>query len=319
MAKESCNMTVDADIQGLTCVYSLSFSLGLPANLLSLWGLYQLGFSGGGVQLVYLLNLLLSDLLQLLTLPVWIMYLQGHHRWSYTSAACNVVGYLFYVNLYASVAFLCLIAIDRYLAIVRPLGSRQVRTLRVAFFTSLAVWTVAILFCLSGLYPSVFQTDTRHCLEKYPVSARYASFKIATIIVGFLLPCAILWYTSACIFAALKNSPSTSDHERRKIKGTLIIITIIFIIVFGPYHLVGAYKFVAFFQTKDRCSLEQSLFLTYRLCYGLTSLNNLLDPFFYIFLSNNIRKELKSLWCLRKGSSQSNSGRDLCLELNDCH
>ncbi|KAJ8337785.1 hypothetical protein SKAU_G00367510 [Synaphobranchus kaupii] len=288
MNNTSCSLSLDTDIQGLTCIYSLSFSLGLPANLLSLWELYQIGFSGGGVQLVYLLNLLLSDLLQLLTLPMWIL-----------------------------VAFLCLIAVDRYLAIVLPLESRRVRTIQVAVLSSLAVWTITFLFCLSGLYPSVFHQDSQLCLEEYPVSARYAGFKIATIALGFLLPCGILGYTSVRIGVALKNSSSTSDRERHKIVGTLLIITVIFIVVFGPYHLVGSYKFAEYFLTDDRCGLERSLYLTYRLCYGLTSLNNLLDPFFYIFLSNNTRKELKALVCLRRGSRRGNSVRDLCLELEN--
>ncbi|XP_035266281.1 G-protein coupled receptor 4 isoform X1 [Anguilla anguilla] len=318
MSNGSCNFSLDADIWGLTCIYGLSFSMGLPANLLSLWGLYQLGLSGGGVQLVYLINLLVSDLLHLLTLPAWILYLQRSHRWVYGSAACNFVGYLFYVNLYASVVYLCLVALDRYLAIVHPLGSRRVRTVRVAVLSSLAVWTGTFLFSLSGLYPSVYRPVRGLCLEQYPVSARYARFKIATIVLGFLLPCGILGYTSARIMVALRESPSTSDRERRKIVGTLVVITVIFFVVFGPYHLVGAYKFVAYFLAVDRCDLERSLFLAYRLCFALTSLNSLLDPFFYIFLSNNVRKELKSLRCLgRWGSSKGNSGCNLCLEQDD--
>ncbi|XP_036403932.1 probable G-protein coupled receptor 132 [Megalops cyprinoides] len=192
MASESCNLSLGTDVVGLTCIYSLSFSLGLPANLLSLWGLYQLGLSGGGVQMVCLVNLLLSDLLQLLTLPLWIIYLRGAHRWPYGRGSCEFVGYVFYVNLYASVAFLCFIALDRYLAIVHPLASRGVRTTRAAVLSGAVIWTLTFLFCLSGLYPSVFDPESQHCLERYPVSTRYAGFKIGTIILGFLLPCGVL-------------------------------------------------------------------------------------------------------------------------------
>lgn len=189
----SCHIPLETDRDGLTYIYSLAFSLGLPANLLSLWGLYQLGRSGGGgCQLVYILNLLLSDLLQLLTLPLWIIYLQRAHHWAYGSAACQLVGYVFYVNVYASVVFLCLIALDRCLAIVYPLSSRRFRKVRVAALSGLVVWTLTFLFCLSGLYPSVFVPERSLCLEQYPVSPRYATFKIATVGLGFLLPCCIL-------------------------------------------------------------------------------------------------------------------------------
>ncbi|CAL8241557.1 unnamed protein product [Merluccius merluccius] len=301
MSNDSCNLPLDTDTVGLTYIYSVIFTLGLPSNLLSLWGLYQLGRSGGGgCQLVYILNLLLSDLLQLLTLPLWILYLQGGHRWPYGQPACELVGYVFYVNVYASVMFLCLIALDRCLAVVYPLSSRGVRTVRVAAVAGVAVWTLTFLFCLCGLLPSVFDPQSLLCLEQYPVSPGYARFKIATAALGFLLPCAILGYTSARIGLTLQRSPSVSDHERHKIVGILVVITVNFMAVFGPYHLVGGYRFVSLLLTDEPCRLERSIFLVYRLCYGLTSLNTLLDPLFYIFLCSDARLELRrSLPCIK--------------------
>ncbi|XP_061619808.1 uncharacterized protein si:dkey-165a24.9 isoform X2 [Phyllopteryx taeniolatus] len=125
-------------------------------------------------------------------MPLWILYLQGAHRWPYGQLTCELVGYVFYVNIYASVMFLCLIALDRCLAIVFPLGSRRVRTVRVAAVSGLAAWTLTFLFCLLGLLPSLFDSERLLCLEQYPVSPRYAHFKITTVALGFLLPCAIL-------------------------------------------------------------------------------------------------------------------------------
>uniref|UniRef100_A0A8C4IVU5 Si:dkey-165a24.9 n=1 Tax=Dicentrarchus labrax TaxID=13489 RepID=A0A8C4IVU5_DICLA len=302
MSNDSCNLPLDTDTFGLTCIYGLIFSLGLPSNLLSLWGLYHLGRSGGGgCQLVYILNLLLSDLLQLLTLPLWILYLQGAHRWPYGQLTCELVGYVFYVNVYASVMFLCLIALDRCLAIVYPLSSRSVRTVKVAALSGVAVWTLTFLFCLSGLLPSVFDSDRLLCLEQYPVSPRYAHFKITTVaLVNLKNPNVILSH----IGVTLRRSPSLSDHERHKIVGILVVITVNFIVVFGPYHLVGGYRFVSLLLTDEPCGLERSIFLIYRLCYGLTSLNTLLDPLFYIFLCPDARLELqRSLPCLGRGQN----------------
>uniref|UniRef100_A0A673CKI2 Si:dkey-165a24.9 n=1 Tax=Sphaeramia orbicularis TaxID=375764 RepID=A0A673CKI2_9TELE len=292
MSNDSCNLPLNTDTLGLTCIYGVIFSLGLPSNLLSLWGLYHLGRSGtGGCQLVYILNLLLSDLLQLLTLPLWILYLQGGHRWPYGQLTCELVGYVFYVNVYASVMFLCLIALDRCLAIVYPLSSRRVRTVRVAAVMGSAVWTLTFLFCLCGLLPSVFDSDRLLCLEQYPETKVFICISASS-----------LSYTSAHIGVTLRRSPSLSDHERHKIVGILVVITINFIAVFGPYHLVGGYRFVSLLLTDKPCGLERSIFLVYRLCYGLTSLNTLLDPLFYIFLCPDARLELqRSLPCLGRG------------------
>uniref|UniRef100_A0A4W4EVH5 G-protein coupled receptors family 1 profile domain-containing protein n=1 Tax=Electrophorus electricus TaxID=8005 RepID=A0A4W4EVH5_ELEEL len=313
----SCHLPLEIDRAGLTYIYSLAFSLGLPSNLLSLWGLYQLGRSGGGgCQLVYILNLLLSDLLQLLTLPLWILYLQGAHHWPYGSITCQLVGYVFYVNVYASVFFLCLIALDRFMAIVYPLSSRGLRKVQLAALSGVVVWTFTFLFCLIGLYPSVFEPQHGLCLEQYPVSPRYAYFKIyrnlfqlfdnlvnlKTCTFGSWCSGALVShrYTSARIGLTLRNSPSVSDYERHRIMGTLAVITIIFIVVFGPYHMVSGYRFVALLLTEDQCALERSVYLWYRICYGLTSLNTLLDPLFYAFLCHDARLNLRrSLPCFR--------------------
>lgn len=88
--------------------------------------------------------------------------------------------------------------------------------------------------------------------------------------------------------------------------GILVVITVNFIAVFGPYHLVGGYRFVSLLLTDEPCGLERSIFLIYRLCYGLTSLNTLLDPLFYIFLCPDARLELqRSLPCLGRGQNTS--------------
>uniref|UniRef100_A0AAY4BM61 G-protein coupled receptors family 1 profile domain-containing protein n=1 Tax=Denticeps clupeoides TaxID=299321 RepID=A0AAY4BM61_9TELE len=277
----SCHLPLETDRDGLTFIYSLALSLGLPSNLLSIWGLYQLGRSGGGgCQLVYILNLLLSDLLQLLTLPLWILYLQRAHHWLYGSTACQLVAYVFYVNVYASVVFLCLIAMDRFLAIVYPLSSRRVRSMKVAALSGILVWSLTFLFCLSGLYPSVFEPSRGLCLEQYPVSPKYARFKIVSVVINSL-----------------------------KTEKDYFLITVIFFVIFGPYHLVGCYRFVTLLLTDDPCSLERSVYLAYRLCYGITSLNTLLDPLFYIFLCHDARHKLRrSLSCLGRDKTGSKSG-----------
>lgn len=93
--------------------------------------------------------------------------------------------------------------------------------------------------------------------------------------------------------------------------GILVVITVNFIVVFGPYHLVGGYRFVSLLLTDEPCAFERSIFLVYRLCYGLTSLNTLLDPLFYIFLCANARLELqRSLPCLGRGQ---NTGKKMSL------
>ncbi|MBN3292896.1 GPR4 protein, partial [Polypterus senegalus] len=307
-SNKTCFIDFSSDQTGLTVIYSIVFTLGFPANLLSMWGLYQLLRTSNFLN-TFILNLLVSDCLQLLTLPMWIIYLQNNHKWTYGRAACDFVGFLFYINLYASIVFLSIVALDRYTAIVYPFRFNKVRTARMALGISLGVWLIIFLLILTGLYPSVYDDAQELCLENYPVRKQYAIFKIGTIVFGFVLPIFILGFTSVKIRSALRSSPSVTQGERRRIMGILCTITLIFVVVFGPYHLVGTYKFFSYFFTADKCLLEQKLFLVYRFCYGLTGLNNVLDPLFYIFICDDIRRQLwRSISCLMQRRKSLDSG-----------
>ncbi|RXM97934.1 Growth arrest-specific protein 7 [Acipenser ruthenus] len=149
-----------------------------------------------------------SSDLQLVTLPFWVSYLQKEHRWDFGEAACNIVGFIFYVNLYASVVFMCLVAIDRYIGIVHPLTCRRFRTAKSAVAASFGVWLVSFLYCLFGLLPTVYY-ERQMCMEVYPVGHRYAVFKIGTIVFGFLLPCFILGFVNCVTFP----HPSTMPEQ----------------------------------------------------------------------------------------------------------
>ncbi|XP_043934279.1 G-protein coupled receptor 4-like [Protopterus annectens] len=293
----TCNCTNMTNLQSdkytLTAFYSFTFITGLPANCLALWGLIQLRKSKQNLP-VFLFNLVVSDLLQIMILPFWIHYVIKGHDWTFGKEFCVVSGYIFYVNLYTSIGFLCAISIDRYLAIVHPFRFQDLHTPKSAILVSVAVWTFMIVFCWAGLGSSLYNEPL--CFEKYPVTERYAAFKIVTIVIGFIFPCLILGFTFLKIRNSIRKSPSLSNKEKLRLTCLFFIILVIFIGIFGPYHILGSYKFTAYFVFQDcnaKCNHENNLFLSYRICYGLTSLNNILDPLIYIFICDDVQKQFQ--------------------------
>lgn len=79
---------------------------------------------------VYLINLSVADLLYIITLPLWIDYFLHHDNWIHGQESCKLFGFIFYTNIYVSIAFLCCISLDRYLAVAYPLRFAKVRRIK---------------------------------------------------------------------------------------------------------------------------------------------------------------------------------------------
>jgi hypothetical protein len=56
---------------------------------------------------IYLINLSVADLLYIATLPLWIDYFLQHDHWIHGEESCKLFGFIFYTNIYVSIAFLC--------------------------------------------------------------------------------------------------------------------------------------------------------------------------------------------------------------------
>ena len=88
------------------------FSLGIPVIFLAIYLLYCL-ICANHIAPIYVINLLISDLLQMCVLPVMF---QGY---------CHIVVLLvYYYSLTTSVGFMVCIALERYLVVAFPLWYR---------------------------------------------------------------------------------------------------------------------------------------------------------------------------------------------------
>ncbi len=118
----------------------------------------------------YMMNLVVSDLLFVLTLPLRVFYFI-QQNWPFGSLLCQISVSLFYTNMYGSILFLTCISVDRFLAIVHPFRSRGLRTKRNAKIVCAAVWVLV----LSGSLPTGFmlistnkqKNNTIACFENF--------------------------------------------------------------------------------------------------------------------------------------------------------
>ncbi|XP_037118147.1 type-2 angiotensin II receptor [Syngnathus acus] len=184
-------------------IYSIICVLGIIANTLAVSVLAHTSASRRTVANTFMLNLCVSDLLFLLSLPLWAVYYSQGYSWLFGRVACKISGSLHNLNLYASIFFITCMSVDRYLALVHPLRSQSVRDLKRAKLMCILVWVLA-LACTA---PTIALRDTRYieeydveaCVISYPDLTWYRSLAWMKILLGFLLPMIII----SCCYCAI--------------------------------------------------------------------------------------------------------------------
>uniref|UniRef100_A0AAZ1WXC3 G-protein coupled receptors family 1 profile domain-containing protein n=1 Tax=Oreochromis aureus TaxID=47969 RepID=A0AAZ1WXC3_OREAU len=124
-------------------VFGCIMVIGLPLNAVALWILLR-RHSLKSPNAVFMVNLALSDLLAIISLPMRI-YFHATREWPLSNMACQFITMLFRNNLHSSAFFITFISVDRLLAVVYPLRSRHLRTSSNAWKGAAMVWLFVLV------------------------------------------------------------------------------------------------------------------------------------------------------------------------------
>lgn len=309
----TCGIDFKQDAVFLPALYGIFFIIGTPLNLLALCGLYKL-IKTENVLPVYVLNLLIADLIQLLTLPMWIDYYKNDHYWRFGPRVCQFTSLCFYISMYAGIFFMCIIALERHLAIAKPLKYHFLSRLKFARWFALGIWVI-IAVPPSVAFNKLFPVHANYtlCIEKYPSEGGFITYRLITLLTSFVIPLAFIFTLHVKTLRSLMAVSALASEEKRRIKSLLTLLVVTFIMVLGPYHLTGYVKYLGLLLHGDSCAWERAIFLPFQLGRGLLSINSLLDPVLYIFLRNDFRSALaRYLPCMRRVTWGLSQARASC-------
>ncbi|XP_051275625.1 type-2 angiotensin II receptor [Dicentrarchus labrax] len=183
-------------------IYSVICVLGTVANALAVCVLAHASASRRTVANTFMLNLCVSDLLFLLSLPLWAIYYSQGYNWPFGWVACKACGALHNLNLYASIFFITSMSVDRYLAIVHPLRSQSARDPKRARLTCILVWLLACACSAPALYlREIYYLEglgVEACVIRYPNHTWYMTLAWMKIVLAFLLPLLVI---TCCYYA----------------------------------------------------------------------------------------------------------------------
>lgn len=288
-------------------IYTLVVAAGLPLNCLAFWVLV-LQIKRSVVLAVYILNLVLANLLQTLTLPFWMDYSYHHHWWRLGKEACVIAGLAFRTNFYAKNNFLCLIAMERFVGLVHPLKFHRLQTIPGAAKVCIGTWTVVAILTSVGIWLQVRHSSEPckgNCLDS--LSFEYAHFKVATTSLSFFIPFLLMGFFYLRVLVELRKVKSLEKKVKRQIYGFVSLIIASFFLLFIPYQVTSFYQ--ALINTtsggETNCEFERSLYLYVHTTLSLTTLGNISDPLLYILLLKDVRAELKDLICCKAPKTEN--------------
>ncbi|XP_012663488.1 C-C chemokine receptor type 1 [Otolemur garnettii] len=282
--------------QLLPPLYSLVFIIGLVGNVLVVLVLMQYKRLRSMTS-IYLLNLAISDLLFLFTLPFWINY-KLKDDWVFGDGMCKLLSGFYYIGLYSEIFFIILLTIDRYLAIVHAVSALQARTVTFGIITSIFTWVLAILASIPGWYFSKTQREIKHhtCSIHFPPESQrnWKIFQALKLnLLGLVLPLLVMIFCYTGIIKILLRRP---NEKKSKAVRLIFVIMLIFFLFWTPYNLT---ILVSVFQDSlftNQCQQSKHLDVAIQVTEVIAYTHCCVNPVIYAFVGERFRKYLRQLF-----------------------
>ncbi|XP_009999992.1 PREDICTED: C-C chemokine receptor type 8 [Chaetura pelagica] len=272
-------------------LYSLLFVTGLVGNSLVIWVLIALKKVRSMTD-VYLLNLAISDLLFVFSLPFLVHY-SISSQWTFGNAVCKIVSSTYFIGFYSSTFFITIMSIDRYLAIVRSVYALQVRTTTYGVISSLVIWAIAILASAPEIifFQEINDNNQTKCVPHYPDSKNgwktFSNFEVNVL--GWLIPVGILLF---CYHGILKNLQKCHTQNKYKAIKLVFVVVIVFFLFWTPINIVLFMDSLRNMHIIDDCLTSQRLDLALELTEALSFIHCCLNPVIYAFVGEKFKKYL---------------------------
>ncbi|KAA0715683.1 G-protein coupled receptor 183-A [Triplophysa tibetana] len=296
----------------LPIMYSLICIVGFFGNALALHVIWP-NLKKINSTTLYSANLVVSDILFSLSLPLRVFYYAKGFHWPMGEGLCKAIALLFYINMYAGVNFMTCLSVDRFIAVVLPLRFSRFRKVHNVKYICVAVWVLVLMQTLPLLsmpMTNVEESEHTTCME-YPNFEKIQNLPtilIGAVLLGYGIPVITILacYSALCYklrLLAKSNKLTEKLGRSRKAIGVICAVILVFVVCYSPYHIDLLQYMVRKLQYKPDCSELHSFQISLHITVSLMNLNSCLDPFIYFFACKGYKKKVLKL--LKKQVSMS--------------
>ncbi|MFT7814074.1 putative G-protein coupled receptor 25 [Arapaima gigas] len=290
----------------LPMLYFFIFFTGVSGNVFVVWVMRSKRKS----RLVdtFIINLALADLVFVLTLPLWALTAAQHHHWAFGKALCKLSSYIISVNRFSNIFFLTGMSADRYLAVVRMLDSRYLRSSRCIRMTCGFVWVSSFILAVPSLvFRNTANLDKSTICYEDEESTLFQVLSLATLLLTFVLPMLIILYCYGSILVQLqRRSGVGSIHTKaRCCHSVKMVFSIIlaFVISWLPFNMFKSFLIVSqLWEMELSCEVQGFLARGLILSSCLAFFNSCANPAIYLLLDQHFRSRARMLChgCVRE-------------------
>ncbi|XP_061691904.1 P2Y purinoceptor 4 isoform X2 [Syngnathoides biaculeatus] len=305
----SCRFDEEFKYVLLPVSYTLVFVVGLTLNAVALWTFVKM--RPWNPNTVFMFHLALSDFLYVLSLPTLIYYYANRSHWPFGVAACKIVRFLFYANLYCSILLLTCISVYRYVGICHPIKALTLIKSRHAHLACAAVWAAVVVCLVPNL---LFVTTSRrdndtlcHDTTRQDSFEEYVDYSSAVMVLLFGVPFLVI-VACYCLMARTlcrrRRGLSASPASRQKSIKLIVVVLIVFAVSFVPFHITRTLYYTARVLDLD-CRTLNIVNFTYKITRPLASVNSCIDPILYFLAGDHYRARLLSALTGRRRATRS--------------
>ncbi|XP_074515351.1 chemerin-like receptor 2 [Sebastes fasciatus] len=274
-------------------IYIISFVLGLIGNGTVIW--VTAFKSKKTVNSVWLLNLAMADFVFVLFLPFYIDYILRDFHWDFGVVMCKLNSFVSVMNMYASVLFLTMLSIDRYVSLVHLNWSQRYRTIDRAWVVCGCIWMLAAAMSCPALifrdtmrlHDKVVCFNNFHTQDAHTAAVRHIMIVVIRTTVGFLLP-----FTAICvtgILLTMKVNQSGGAVRLSSFSRTVSAVILAFFLCWAPFHTFSLMEL----SIHSSMYLHSILRAGFPLATSLGFFNSCINPLLYMLLGKKVRHILK--------------------------
>lgn len=313
----------------LPIIYALALVVGLAGNALVIV-VYTSRLRLRTLTDVCILNLAISDLLLLFTLPFWAA--DAVHGWRLGSEACKITSFLYSTNFSCGMLLLTCISVDRYRAVVqvargRPGLSPHIR--KRWLLVCVGLWATASFLSLPELIFSTVKHSHHRtsCTAVYPLhmaGPAKAALELLEIILRFLIPFLVMIVCYCWVGRTLCKAAGV--HRERKWRGLRVLLAVVavFLLTQLPYNVVKLCRTldIIYLLVTD-CDISKGLDRALQVTESLALTHACINPLLYAFMGSSFKVHvLKTAKHLgqRLGSHPTHINEEPAVEiaLNNC-
>uniref|UniRef100_A0A8C4R945 G-protein coupled receptors family 1 profile domain-containing protein n=1 Tax=Eptatretus burgeri TaxID=7764 RepID=A0A8C4R945_EPTBU len=265
----------------ITCVLQgIVFLLGLPGNVIVIAMTIRTVSRLPGS--VFILNLAVADLLLVLTLPLWITSMALQYQWPFGYGLCKLLPFLCNVNIVASLYFVMLLSVDRYL--LASGVARRWRTPKMTALACLVVW----------LFSALIAPFLKKHMDVINITHFIASHAFVTFAIYFIIPFTVM---SVCYHGVARHVRVAQAAARATRLVVLIVVT--FCICWLPFflvHLISAGLLITQHHTFEH---SVRLYQATLILLGISNSHACLNPLLYLYLAKGFHPRFKTTFMQR--------------------